>query len=48
MGPILTPSKRNPDTWVKFVENRVKNYGEKFVENRYIVGAKAIKIAQQT
>ena len=29
MSLILTPPK-NPQTMVKFVENRVKNYGEKF------------------
>ena len=31
MGPILIPPpKKNPETWVKFVENRVKNHGKNF------------------
>ena len=29
MGLISTPQK-DPETWVKFVENRVKNHGENF------------------
>ena len=24
------PQKKNPETWVKFVENRVQNHGENF------------------
>ena len=31
MGLILTPLKKS-ETWVKFVENRVKNHGENFVK----------------